>query len=140
MVGTHGFGWIGGSQPSFLVAPSHSALGMLLLILGSICQTTRTWDLEFLRPFITNGEMNTILDTHIGDPFHRDCLIWTIDRRGIFSVRSSYNWIHSKNVTFNERRHLPLVPFMVGFEIVSGKFQALPNIRHFFCGGRSRRH
>lgn len=59
-----------------------------------IFQTNEEWDIEFLRPFILVVECDAILDTYIGDHMLRDRLVWPLDKRWIYSVKSGYHWAH----------------------------------------------
>ncbi|KAM1772165.1 hypothetical protein ACFX11_046897 [Malus domestica] len=47
-----------------------------------ICPSSRTWDIDFLLPFIYEEEVKTIRDTLLGNCSRRDCLIWTSSKNG----------------------------------------------------------
>ncbi|CAN6690416.1 unnamed protein product [Malus baccata var. baccata] len=56
---------------------------------------SKSWDIDFLRPFIPEVEINAILDIPLRHCSNRDRLVWTASRSGIYSVREGYHWIHS---------------------------------------------
>ncbi|KAM1788008.1 hypothetical protein ACFX11_038354 [Malus domestica] len=42
------------------------------------------WDIQFLKLFISLKEVDTILETQIGDPMIRDMLVWPLDKKKVF--------------------------------------------------------
>lgn len=100
-----------------------------------ICPSTRSWDIEFLRPFISEEDIKAICNTPLGNCSRRDRLIWTSSKRGQYSVRSSYHWIHSsRGLT---RAHVSLVPSTSRTSPWKAiwKIKALPKIHHFLWMG-----
>lgn len=53
---------------------------------------TGVWDVDFLKPFLEQPELETILDLHIGDSSRSDRLIWPFEKNGKFSIKSGYHW------------------------------------------------
>lgn len=49
------------------------------------------WDIDFLKPFISTVEYDAILETELGDPSIWDRLVWPLDKRGVYSVKSGYH-------------------------------------------------
>ncbi|XP_070667346.1 uncharacterized protein [Malus domestica] len=96
-----------------------------------ICPRSKSWDIDFLRPFIPEVEINAILDIPLGHCSIRDRLVWTASRTGIYSVREGYHWIHSS------RGQLGVpdsgVPSTLGTSVWKAIWQtnAPPKIRHF---------
>lgn len=70
------------------------------------------WDIEFLKPFVSDKEYEAILETYIGDPLFLDRLMWPFDKKGIFSVKSRYHWAYSRklahwNLRFSSSASIP---------------------------------
>lgn len=42
---------------------------------------TREWDIEFLKPYMLQGDFEAILGTSIGDPMLRDRLVWSFKKK-----------------------------------------------------------
>ncbi|KAM0982143.1 hypothetical protein ACFX2A_015403 [Malus domestica] len=61
---------------------------------------TRQWELEFIRPFITDHEYLAIKDTHIGDLRSMDTLVWSLVKNGLYTVQSGYHWQHNIEVLY----------------------------------------
>ncbi|KAM2964592.1 hypothetical protein FF2_022358 [Malus domestica] len=96
-----------------------------------ICPSTKSWDIEFLRPFISEVEIKAIYDIPLGNCSRRDRLIWTSSMTGNYSVRSGYHWLHSSWSLM--RAHASFVPSTLGtsFWKAIWKTKAPPKIRHF---------
>lgn len=52
-----------------------------------ICLDTREWDIEFLKPFVSQWDFEAILGTSIGDPMLRDKLVWPFEKKRL--IRSN---------------------------------------------------
>ncbi|KAM1209964.1 hypothetical protein ACFX2J_015428 [Malus domestica] len=63
-----------------------------------IRESTGSWGIEFLRPFISDEEITAIQDTHLGNFSTCDRLIWPLEKGGCYSVRSGYHWLHSRRL------------------------------------------
>ncbi|KAM1262994.1 hypothetical protein ACFX2G_028665 [Malus domestica] len=96
-----------------------------------ICSSTRTWDIDFLRPFISEEDVNAICNTPLGNCSRWDRLIWTSNKNGQYSVRSGYHWIHSSRGM--ARAPLSLVPSNSEDSTWKAiwKIKAPPKIRNF---------
>ena len=46
-----------------------------------ICPDTREWDIEFLKPYMLQGDFEAILGTSIGDPMLGDRLVWPFKKK-----------------------------------------------------------
>ncbi|KAM2285381.1 hypothetical protein PS2_037409 [Malus domestica] len=57
------------------------------------------WDIDFLKPFISMVEYKAILETHIGDLMLWDRLVWPLDKKGLYSVKSGYHRVHSQVIS-----------------------------------------
>lgn len=62
-----------------------------------ICQNTITWDIDFLRAFLSVEEQNEILDTFVKDISKRDRLVWPFNKRVRYTVKSRYHWAHLRS-------------------------------------------
>lgn len=88
-----------GHPTSISEAPVSRNMRVGTLISG----TSRNWDIDFLKPFISPEDWNVILDTGIGDPLLEDRLVWPCNRNGIYTVRSGYNWKKACSMPFAGR-------------------------------------
>lgn len=80
--------------------PQGNVLVSRNLRVGSlICGPSRTWDIDFLKPFISDDECKAIIDTSIGDQIQRDRLVWLENKNRVYIVRSGYHCVHSRAVT-----------------------------------------
>ncbi|KAM1672854.1 hypothetical protein ACFXTN_037707 [Malus domestica] len=61
-----------------------------LKVKSLICPVSGEWDLDFLKPFLADSEVEAILDLQTGDPMLNDRLVWPFDKRGSYSVKSDY--------------------------------------------------
>ncbi|KAM1077774.1 hypothetical protein ACFX15_024423 [Malus domestica] len=68
-----------------------------------ISDSSGTWDLDFLQPFISPEDFSAILDTCIGDPLLEDRLVWPGTRNGIYIVKSGYHWKKACSMPFTGR-------------------------------------
>ncbi|KAM1294906.1 hypothetical protein ACFX1Q_015702 [Malus domestica] len=68
-----------------------------------ISDSSGTWDLDFLQPFISPEDFSAILDTCIGDPLLEDRLVWPGTRNGIYTVKSGYHWKKACSMPFTGR-------------------------------------
>ncbi|KAM1798946.1 hypothetical protein ACFX12_032962 [Malus domestica] len=94
--------WIDRWLPSLLlggpVPRGNNHITMNTKVSSLMCQSTRSWDLAFLCPFILDKEVNVILATHLGNLSTPYRLIWTAEKCGRYLVRSGYHWIHSRRL------------------------------------------
>ncbi|KAM2075160.1 hypothetical protein ACFX1T_038088 [Malus domestica] len=95
------------------------------------CHLSRKWDLNFLQPFLTDVELETIRATPIGDSSRRDRLIWAASKNGRYSVKSGYRWIQSRSLCLRDSRlpHARSVPEELWKCL--WKIEVPPKIRHF---------
>nr|XP_028962160.1 uncharacterized protein LOC103417751 [Malus domestica] len=63
-----------------------------------IRESTGSWDIEFLHPFISEEEITDIHAIHLGSLSSCDRLIWPLEKGGCYSVRSGYHWLHSRRL------------------------------------------
>ncbi|KAM0972148.1 hypothetical protein ACFX2H_019691 [Malus domestica] len=63
-----------------------------LKVKSLICQESRGWDIDFLKPFLVDAEFAAILGTITGDPLLKDRLIWLYEKRGSYLVKAGYYW------------------------------------------------
>lgn len=59
-----------------------------------ICETSGNWDIDTLKPFISEEDFDVILDTCIGDLLMEDRLVWPGNRNGLYTVHSGYHRKH----------------------------------------------
>ncbi|KAM2658006.1 hypothetical protein EV1_013316 [Malus domestica] len=65
--------------------------------LASIIQEdTKNWCLNSIRNLISDEECLVIETTNVGDSESNDRLIWPMEKKGNYSVKSGYIWIRSK--------------------------------------------
>ncbi|CAN6555765.1 unnamed protein product [Malus baccata var. baccata] len=69
-----------------------------LKVKSLICPESGDWDLDFLKPFLADSEVEAILDLHIGDPTLKDILVWPYEKRGSYSVKSGYYWCINRTI------------------------------------------
>lgn len=62
-----------------------------LLVNSLIYPDKGVWDIDFLKPFVEEGEFDAILKTHIEDPTSRDRLVWPFEKKRTYSVKSGYH-------------------------------------------------
>lgn len=74
-----------------------------LRVSSIICGPSRTWDIDFLKPFISDEECKAIIDTSIGDQMRSDRLVWPENKNGVYTVRSGYHQVHSRAVPMAAR-------------------------------------
>ncbi|CAN6700215.1 unnamed protein product [Malus baccata var. baccata] len=67
-----------------------------------ICPSSRTWDFEFLLPFLSAGECAAISNTPIGNPRRKDRLILESTRNGNYSVKSGYLWLQLHSLSLRD--------------------------------------
>ncbi|XP_028945660.1 uncharacterized protein [Malus domestica] len=96
-----------------------------------ICPSTKSWDIEFLRPFISEVELKAIYDIPLGNCSRRDRLIWTSSRLGNYSVRSGYHWIHSSWELTRAPASVVTSTLGTSFWKAIWHAKAPPKIRHF---------
>ncbi|KAM1605749.1 hypothetical protein PS2_026450 [Malus domestica] len=68
-----------------------------------ICPVSGDWDLDFLKPFLAESEVEAILDLHTGDPTLKDRLVWPYDKKGSYSVKSGYYWSLNRNIDHSQQ-------------------------------------
>ncbi|KAM1594766.1 hypothetical protein PS2_001104 [Malus domestica] len=73
--------------------------------------STRSWDIDFLRSFISEAEVKAICDIPLGYFSCRDWLVWFGARCGKYSVRAGYHWIHSSRLMVGASNSLDLPNF-----------------------------
>ncbi|KAM2140635.1 hypothetical protein ACFX1Q_007016 [Malus domestica] len=61
-------------------------------------QSTKTWDIDFLRLFISEVEVKAIRDIPMGSFSRQDRLVWSGAKCGKYSVNGGYHWIHSSRL------------------------------------------
>ncbi|KAM1230040.1 hypothetical protein ACFX2G_041138 [Malus domestica] len=112
-----------------LVAVGHpsSSSGVTIIMLVSRC-----WNHEAIVQNVTVGDHQAIFDT-LGGAERVDLLVWPADRRGKYTVKSGYHWIHA----VNRRAPKPLLhrhPLTHGYRNASGMFWLLLKLITS-CGG-----
>ncbi|XP_050130812.1 uncharacterized protein LOC126607280 [Malus sylvestris] len=102
-----------------------------LRVSSLIDSSSRQWDFEFLRPFLSMEDQRAIQETLIGDSMRKDRLVWATNRNGKYSVKSGYMWLQTR--ALDVRDHcLPVVrsiPKNLWTSI--WKLEVPPKIRHF---------
>lgn len=61
-----------------------------------ISPVNEEWDIDFLKPFISTLEYDAILETQLGDLCMWDRLVWPLDKRGVYSVKSGYHCAYKR--------------------------------------------
>ncbi|KAM2351363.1 hypothetical protein ACFXTH_006190 [Malus domestica] len=61
-------------------------------------QSTKTWDIDFLRLFISEVEVKAIRDIPMGSFSRHDRLVWSGAKCGKYSINGGYHWIHSSRL------------------------------------------
>lgn len=89
------------------------------------------WDIDFLKPFISSAKYEAILATHLGDPELRDRLIWPFDKRGIYSVKSGYHWVHSRGIPQTNSKSSSSLTILVTLWKLLWQLKTPPKIRCF---------
>ena len=96
-----------------------------------ICQNSKTWDIDFLQPFLTAEECTTIKEIPIGNPQRNDRLIWAANRNRCYSIKSGYYWMQLNSLAARDHR-LPAVRSVPEkLWKVLWRVKVPPKVRHF---------
>ncbi|KAM1816599.1 hypothetical protein ACFX12_000986 [Malus domestica] len=75
-----------------------------LRVSSLIDSSSRQWDFEFLRPFLSMADQRAIQETLIGDSRRNDWLVWAANRNGKYSVKSGYRWLQIQSLEVRDHR------------------------------------
>ncbi|XP_070664898.1 uncharacterized protein [Malus domestica] len=79
-----------------------------LRVSSLIDSSSRQWDFDFLRLFLSLADQRAIQETIIGDSRWKDRLIWAVNRNGKYSVKSGYRWLQVRYIDVRDHR-MPVV-------------------------------
>ncbi|KAM2124648.1 hypothetical protein ACFX1Q_015215 [Malus domestica] len=75
--------------------------------------------------------MDQIKEVQIGDPSCDDRFIWPFEKKGTYSVKSGYHWLHSREVPIRHSRSSLLASINKQVWKNIWKLEALPKVRSF---------
>ncbi|KAB2621851.1 ribonuclease H protein [Pyrus ussuriensis x Pyrus communis] len=67
-------------------------ISLNLRVNSLLCNENGGWDIDFLKPFVVEEELNAISETHTGDSMLKDRLVWPFEKKGIYLVKFGYHW------------------------------------------------
>ncbi|CAN6563499.1 unnamed protein product [Malus baccata var. baccata] len=109
-----------------------------LRVSSLIDSSSRQWDFDFLRPFLSQEDQRAIQETIIGDSRWKDRLIWAATRNGKYSVKSGYRWLQDRSVNVRDHR-LPAVRSISKILWTCiWQLDVPPKIRHFLWASLHR--
>ncbi|CAN6568827.1 unnamed protein product [Malus baccata var. baccata] len=77
------------------------------------------------------SEFEAILGIHIGDPLLRDRLVWPLDKKRVYSVKSGYKWMVGRNMPPGDTNISSSTTIPAHLWKCVWKLEASPNIRCF---------
>ena len=99
---------------------------------ASIIQSSsHDWDLQLISSCVSQQEMDQIREVQIGDPSSADRFIWPSEKSGMYTVKSSYHWLHSGEIPLQHRRSALLASINKKVWMCIWQLEAPPKIRMF---------
>lgn len=66
--------------------------------------SSNEWDLQPISSCVSQLKMDQIKEVQIGDSSCDDRFIWPFEKKGTYSVKSGYHWLHSREVPIRHSR------------------------------------
>ncbi|CAN6691397.1 unnamed protein product [Malus baccata var. baccata] len=123
--------WLPSLPSGHPMPPGTVSVTSNLRVSSLIDSSSRQWDFDFLRPFLSSADQRVIQETIIGDSRWKDRLVWAANWNGKYSVKSGYRWLQIRSIEVRDHQMPAVRSISKTLWKCIWQLAVPPKIRHF---------